>query len=98
MNEDKARAAAERGRQFKVWCDGPDGLFAVFAAVERDYLETLIGSDIADHPLREKTYHRINALRDMRRVMEVAIAEGAGARAMIDQAQKLVEKRKKVRA
>ena len=98
MSDDKLRAAAERGRQFAAWCNGADGLFAVFQAVERDYLETLMGSDIADHPLREKAYHRIAALRDLRRVMDVAIAEGKGAQAMIEQMNKAIEKRKKVRA
>ena len=97
MNDDKSRAAIERARQLKQWCQGSDGLFAIFAAVERDYLDTLLGSDIADHPLREKVYHRVNALRDMRRVMEAAIADGASAQAIIDQMTR-IETKKKVRA
>lgn len=98
MSEDRLRAAAERGRQFKAWCEGQDGLFEVFAAVERDYMETLLTSDIADHPLREKAYHRIAALRDLRRVMEVAIADGKGAVAIIEANMKTLDRKKKVRA
>lgn len=97
MNDDKTRAAAERGRQIRAWSEGPDGLFAIFDAVERDYLETLITSDIADHPLREKTYQRVAALRDIKRVLKAAIIEGASATATINHLSKLAEK-KKVRA
>ena len=94
MNEDNLRAAAERGRQFRSWCEGPGGLYAIFAAVERDYLETLIASDIADHPLREKTYQRVAALRDIRKVLQAAITEGASAAATINHMTKLAEKKK----
>lgn len=97
MNDDKLRATAARGRQFREWCEGDAGLFKVFDAVERDYTETLIGSDIADHPLRENAYHRINALRDLRKVMEAAIVEGVSAAAMIENMTKNLQ-RKKVRA
>jgi hypothetical protein len=40
-------------------------------------------SDIEDLGLREKVYHRVNALRDVRRAMELVIAEGAAATAII---------------
>ena len=97
MSEDSLRAAAERGRQFRNWCEGDGGLYEIFAAVERDYIETLITSDIADHPLREKTYQRIAALRDIKRVLQAAIVEGASSAATINHLSKLSEK-KKVRA
>lgn len=98
MNDDKLRAAAARGRQFREWCEGDEGLFAVFAAVEREYVETLVGSDIADHPLREKAYQRINALRDLRKVMQAAIVEGKSAAALIEDLAKSDTRKKKVRA
>ena len=88
MNDDKLREAQARAIRMKEWAHGPDGLFAVFKAVESNYTKTLLGSDIADTELREKTYHRINALKDVRRVMEIIIAEGNGAAAMIDKIMK----------
>lgn len=94
MNEDNLRAAAERGRQFRHWCESEGGLYEIFAAVERDYLETLITSDIADHPLREKTYQRVAVLRDIKRVLTAAITEGASAAATINHLSKLAEKKK----
>lgn len=91
MNSDKLREAQARAIRMKEWADGPDGLFAVFKAVESNYTQTLLASDISDADLREKSYHRINALRDVRRVMEIIIAEGNGASAMLDKIMKADE-------
>lgn len=58
-------------------------MFPIFDGVEKNYLETLMRSDIEDVGLREKVYHRVNALRDVRRAMELVIAEGSSAAAII---------------
>lgn len=58
-------------------------LFPIFDAVEKNYLETLMRSEIEDAGLREKVYHRVNALRDVRRAMELIVAEGSSAAAII---------------
>jgi hypothetical protein len=98
MNDEAARATAERGRRFAEWCKGPNGLFEVFAAVERNYTETLYAADIADAALREKVCHRVAALRDVRRVMEIAIAAGGGAEAVLKAAAAVDEKKRARRA
>lgn len=82
---DKIRAAAARGQRMR---ELGDDLFAVFEAVERTYLEQLVTSRVEDAETREQIYHRTNALRDLRRAMEVVIAEGRGAEAMIRQMEK----------
>lgn len=84
MNDEKLRQAQARALRLKEWANGDDGLFAIFKAIEGNYTQTLLSTDITDTDLREKTYHRINALRDVKRVMELIIAEGNGASAMID--------------
>ncbi len=84
MSEDALRAKQARAARVKELSEGDDGLFAIFAAVERNYMETLLRSDVEDAPLREKVYHRVNALRDVRKALEVVIADGAGATAIID--------------
>jgi hypothetical protein len=58
-------------------------MFPIFDAVEKNYTETLMRSDVDDTRLREKVYHRVNALRDVRRAMELVIAEGSSATAII---------------
>jgi hypothetical protein len=88
MNDDKLRQAQARAIRMKEWADGPDGLFAVFKAVESNYTATLLATDITDSETREKTYHRINALRDVKRVMELVVSEGNGAAAIIDKIMK----------
>lgn len=94
MNDDKARAAVERARQCREWCEGPDGLFAIFKAVEGNYIETLMASDIADHSLREKAYQRVAALRDVAKVMSAAIIEGLSAASMIEKVSKFEQKKR----
>jgi len=94
MNDETTRATAERGRRFAEWCKGPSGLFEVFAAVERNYAETLFTADIADAVLREKVCHRVAALRDVKRVMEAAIVAGKGAEAVIAAVSALEEKKR----
>lgn len=83
MSDDRLVKAAARGRQFREWCEGPDGLYAVFDAVERNYSATLYKTEATEADLREKIYHRVNALRDLRKVMEAAIVDGKGADAMV---------------
>lgn len=60
-----------------------DLLFEAFDAIERNYLETMLRSDPTEAALRDGIYHRVNALRDVRKTMELVIAEGQGAEAMI---------------
>lgn len=72
----------------KEWADGPDGLFSIFDAVECNYFKTFLASDIEDNGLREKVYHRINALKDLRKAMELVIAEGRAADAIIEKLSK----------
>jgi hypothetical protein len=84
MSLDKTRAQAEAGRRFGEFCKGDAGLFAVFDRVERDYLATFVGSAVEDQAVREKVYHRISALRDIRSVIETVIAAGKGAEAIIE--------------
>jgi hypothetical protein len=94
VNDEAERKAAERGRRFREWCEGPDGLFTVFAAVEKNYAETLFSADITDAGLREQVCHRVAALRDIRRVMEVAIVSGKSAEATIKAMSALEEKKR----
>jgi len=94
MNDEAARKLAERGRRFREWCEGPDGLFAVFSAVERNYAEALFQSDITDADLREKVCHRVKALRDLKTVMATAITEGKSAEAIIQAIAKMDEKKR----
>jgi hypothetical protein len=96
MNEDADRAKAERGRRFAEWCNGPDGLFAVFTAVERNYAETLFTADITDAVLREKVCHRVAALRDIKLVMQEAITAGKSSEATI-RALAIDEEKKRAR-
>lgn len=97
MNDEATRATAERGRRFREWCEGPDGLYVIFAAVERNYAETLFASPIEDAALREKICHRVAALRDIRLVMQTAITAGKGAEAVI-KAASAIEEKKRARA
>lgn len=81
--EDALAAQKDRALRLSEWAHGPGGLFEIFAAVEKNYVETLLRSDIEDGALREKAYHRVNALRDVKRTMDTMLAEGAGADAII---------------
>jgi hypothetical protein len=98
MNDETSRKTAERGRRFREWCEGPDGLFAVFAAVERNYAETLFSAEIDEAMLRERVCHRVKALRDIKTVMQAAITEGKSAEAMIKAMSALEEKKRTRRA
>jgi hypothetical protein len=93
MSDDKLRAAAERGRQVREFMEGDGGLYQIMDAVERDYTKTLFGSDIVDNVLREKIYHRVAALRDVRRVINEIVVGGKEAAAIIN-ANQLKQKRK----
>lgn len=94
MNDEKLRASAERGRRFREWCEGDDGLFEVFAAVERNYLASLVGTDIDDTATRERIYHRVSALRDLKRVMQAAITDGASSVAIIEKLTRVQHKQR----
>lgn len=93
MNDEKLRASAERGRRFREWCEGDDGLYRVFDAVERNYLASLVGTDIDDQSTRERIYHRVVALRDIRRAMETVIADGKSSTAIIEKLTRMQHKR-----
>jgi hypothetical protein len=88
MSIDKTRAQAEAGRRFGEFCKGETGLFAVFDRVERDYLATFVGSAVEDQTVREKIYHRIAALRDIRSTIEQVITAGKSADAIIEKLAK----------
>ena len=85
MNDDSLRAAQARGARVK---ELSADLFEIFDAVEKNYVETLMRSDIEDAGLREKVYHRVNAIRDVRKTMELAISAGASATAIIEKLSK----------
>jgi hypothetical protein len=85
LSEDKLRAAQARAARMQ---DFGGDLFPIFDAVEKNYLETLMRSDIEDAALREKVFHRVNALRDIRRAMELVIAQGSSAEAIIQKLSK----------
>lgn len=93
MNDERLRASAERGRRFREWCHGEDGLFEVFAAVERNYLKSLADTELNDQDTRERIYHRVCALRDLRKTMEAVIADGASAAAILEALSKKRHKR-----
>jgi hypothetical protein len=88
VHDEKLRAAAARGRRFRELVDGDDGLFAIFTAVERSYIETMLGTSIDDTATREQVYHRASALRDIKSAIEIVIAEGNGAAAVIKKLSK----------
>lgn len=80
MDDDKLRLAQAKAARVK---ELSTELFPIFDAVEKNYLETLMQSDVDASGLREKVYHRVNALRDVRRAMELLVAEGSTATAII---------------
>lgn len=80
MTEDQLRQKQAKALRMKEL--GAE-MFPIFDAVEKNYTETLLRSDVDDTRLREKVYHRVNALRDVRRAMELVIAEGSSATAII---------------
>lgn len=86
-NQDLMRQTAERGRRME---ELSALLFETFDAVERNYLETMLRSDPTEAALRDGIYHRVNALRDVRKTMELVIAEGQGAEAMIAKLSKRI--------
>lgn len=86
---DKRLAAIERGRRMREWAHGDGGLFAVFDAVERDYVRSIRDSEPTEAALREAVYHRMAALRDIRRVMTAAVAHGAGEQKMIEKLSRM---------
>jgi len=94
VSDEASRATAERGRRFREWCEGKDGLYEVIAAVERNYAETLFTAPIEDAALREKICHRVAALRDIRLVMKEAITAGKGAEAIIKSMNAIEEKKR----
>ena len=91
--DDDLRRSMARGAAFREWCEGADGLYAVISAVRADYLRTIEESDPAEAQLREDAYHRIRALADIRRSMEVVITAGSGAREMINALTRKQEKK-----
>jgi hypothetical protein len=84
MNTEKAQADIARAIRFKEWAEGPEGLYAVFDAVERNYMRTLVQTGITETDVRELIYQRVSALKDVRRAIESVITEGHSAQAMID--------------
>lgn len=58
-------------------------LFETFDAVERNYLETMLRSDPTEAALRDGIYHRVNALRDVRKTMELVITKNKKTKTII---------------
>lgn len=99
MNTEQERQKAERGRRMKELCEGPEGLFAVIDAVSRDYMRSLMATDITDTATREAIYHRNKALTDIREVFRVGIVDGYAAEKIIATLAKVEErKQRKVKA
>lgn len=76
MRRDNLPALADRARRLKEWSDGPDGLMAIFDAVETALVLDLKASVATDTALREAIYHRLQAVGHIRTVMQEAIAAG----------------------
>jgi hypothetical protein len=79
----------------REWAHGDDGLFKVFDAVCNNYLKEIALSAPGETDIREQTYHRIRALADIRRVMEVVITEGSNAEKMLTDLSRKAEKMQK---
>lgn len=84
MSDETLLRAKARAARIKELAEGEGGLYEIFDAVEKNYLETWMKSDVESTDLREKVWHRVNAMRDVRKLMETAIAKGSNAQAIID--------------
>lgn len=84
MSDETLLRAKARAARVKELAEGEGGLYEIFDAVEKNYLETWMKSDVESTDLREKVWHRVNAMRDVRKLMETAIAKGSNAQAIID--------------
>ncbi len=84
MSDETLLRAKARAARVKELAEGEGGLYEIFDAVEKNYLETWMKSDVESTDLREKVWHRVNAMRDVRKLMEAAIAKGSNAQAIID--------------
>lgn len=67
----------------KSWAYGEGGLFAMFDQVEKEYSEQLFATAVEDGAVRELIYHRMNALRDLRAIIQRGISRGAGQETII---------------
>jgi len=84
LSTEKLYARQQRMMRLKEWADGDDGLFAIIAAVERDYLKTLVSTSIEESQAREHIYHRVKALGDVKLAFQAVIADGMSASAIIE--------------
>lgn len=84
MSDETLLRAKARAARVKELAEGEGGLYEIFDAVEKNYLETWMKSEVENTDLREKVWHRVNAMRDVRKLMETAIAKGSNAQAIID--------------
>ena len=96
MSDELMRAKA-RAARMKEFAEGDGGLFEVFKAVEASYLDTWMNAEVENTDLREKVWHRVCALRDLRKAMEGAIAKGATADAIIAKMAQANTGRRKMR-
>ena len=98
MNEVQERSKADRGRRMRDICEGSGGLFEVIDAVARNYIATLLDTDVADTATREAIYHRQRALADIREVFRVGIVKGYEAeQLMAELSRREAAKQRKVR-
>lgn len=95
MADEELRKDVSRALRMKEWAHGDEGLFAIFDAVERAYLETIAASKLTDSAGREQMYHRVSALRDLRKVMQETISKGMSASKIIEAMAKKAEKQQR---
>ena len=95
MSEDELRKDVSRAVRMKEWAAGDEGLFSIFDAVERAYLATIADSKLTDTAGREQLYHRVSALRDVRKVMQDTISKGMSATKLIEAMTAKAEKKQR---
>ena len=93
MSEDELRKDVARAVRLREWAHGDEGLFAIFDQVKAAYMATIADTKPSESAEREQLYYRMKALSDLRKVMEVTIAKGAGAGKMIVAMTKKAEKK-----
>lgn len=95
-DEDLLRRRMARGSTMREWAEGPEGLFEVMAAVKANYLAGIVDSEPGETRLREDTYHRLRALEDIRRAMQVVITDGYAAEKLREAMNLKAEKKQHV--
>lgn len=71
-----SEAVIAKANAMRQWAEGDGGLFEAFDAVEADYFDLWSNSTVEDYSKRESLWHRLHALRDLRRRCQIIINEG----------------------